>query len=130
MIFSRLVQGAGEVAWLVHCVRIGKKQPLPAGCLRRRPAGISFACEPSAVAEIQSGSGQDSNSEVVTGRLLGDLAGVVGRVVVNYDEFPLLAKGEAGLGLSDERFQAGAEGSCFVSGWNDDREPDLCRTHG
>jgi len=53
VVFVRLVQGAGEVAWFVGGVRVGEEKPCAASLLRAEPAGVGFASKAAAVGEVQ-----------------------------------------------------------------------------
>ncbi len=61
---------------------------------------------------------------------LGDLRGLVGGVVVDEDQLPLQAEGEAGLGLGEQGIEAGGEGCCFVARGHDDGEAQRAAADG
>ena len=50
-----------------------------------------------------------------------DRAGVVGRVVVDDDQLPLLAEGKSRFRLAQERVETGGKRPLLVAGWDDNR---------
>ncbi len=99
VVLFRLVESAGEVSGLVDGVGVGEEEPGAAGVLRSDPAGVGFAGEAAAVAEVERRRFEDDDAVAAGGGGFGDLAGAVGGVVVDDDQLPLLAEGEAGFGL-------------------------------
>jgi hypothetical protein len=55
----------------------------------------------------------------------GYLRGLVGGVIVDNKQLPVLTEGEAGLGLCEQGIEAGAEGLGFIARRHDDGEPQL-----
>ena len=94
-----LSKGAGDVVGLVDRVGVGEEEMMSAGCLCAGPACVALACESAGAAQVQRWSVEENDAVMAGGGLSCDHAGVVGRVVVDDDQLPLLAEGKSGFRL-------------------------------
>ena len=101
-----LPDSAGDVVGFVDGVCVGEDEVPSASGLCACPAGVALACESSAAAMVERRSVEEDHSIVGCCGFLGDLAGFVGRGIVDDDDFPLLAEGEAGFGLDQKGGEA------------------------
>lgn len=128
-------EGAGEVAWVVKGVGVGEEEVGSASELGTGPAGVVFSgkaggggvrVERGGVEEGDAGGVRfpfgGRHGGVLGGGLSGDVAGAVGGGVIDQNQLPLAAEGEAGFGLGEEGFEAGGEVGFFVAGGEDDGE--------
>ena len=115
----RLMDGAAQIAGLVHGVGIGKQQPAPARMLRGCPDGVCLA-GPAGFQFLGLHHGY-------AGKAARDLGCLVGGVVVDDDEFPVAAELEDVFRLAGERLKAGRQGFLLVARGNDDGELDQLR---
>jgi hypothetical protein len=109
----------------VDGVGVGEEEMTAAGRLCAGPACVAFAREASAVAEVEWGRVEEDDAVVSGGGFGSDLAGLVGGVVVDDDQFPLLAEDEAGFGLAQQRGETVGQGALFVAGRDDDRDLEI-----
>jgi hypothetical protein len=122
VVFVQFAKRAGEVVGFVDGVGVGEEEVLSASFLCGGPARIALAGEPSASGEVE-GWGIEKNDSIVAGRgLLSDLAGIVGRVVVDDDQLPLLAEEKSELRLADQGRQTVGQGAFLVAGGDNDGE--------
>ncbi len=128
LVLFGLEDRAAEVSGLVNGVGVGEEQPVRGGVggLEAGPAGLRFAVEGAlGGAEVELGRGEDGDAfGVLRGDFLSDGAGAVGGGVIDDDELPLLAELEAGLGLRDQRGEAGREVGLLVARGDDDAEQE------
>jgi hypothetical protein len=99
-------EGAGDVVGFVEGVCVGEEDVFAACCLRAGPAGVVLAGESSVGAEVEFGGVENVDSCVTRGCFGGDVAGVIGGIVVDADQFPLLAEEETWLRLGEDGGQA------------------------
>ena len=120
-----LAERARDVVGFVDGVGVGEEEVMAAGGLGSDPACVVLAGEASAVAEVEWGCVEKDDAAVSGDGFGGDLAGFVGGVVVDDDQFPLLAEEEARFGLTEQRREAGRQRTLLVAGWDDDRDLEI-----
>ena len=116
-----LSEGARDVVGLVDRIGIGEEEMTSAGGLCAGPSGVALACESSVAAEVQRWRVEQDDAFVVGNCLSCDRSGVVGRVVVDDDQLPLLSEGKSGFRLAEQRVETGGKRPLLVAGWDDDR---------
>jgi len=115
-------EGAGDVVGFVDGVCVGEEEILAACCLCAGPAGVVLAGESSVDGEVELRGVENVDSCVARGCFGGDVARVVGGVVVDDDKFPLMIEEETWLRLGENGGQTCGQRTLLVAGWNDDRE--------
>src|SRR5260370_26652438 len=89
----RFPEGAGDVVGFVDGVCVGEEEVSAARGLCASPTCVALARKPSAAAQVEWRSVEEDHSAVVGRCFGGDLAGLVGGVVVDDDDLPLLSEG-------------------------------------